>query len=167
MTFNEWFQKCFIPEVEEYLAKGGLPLKVFLMIDNAPGQPHSISIEDKNVQVVFLPPITTALLQPLDQGIIRCVTTAYDRQVFEMIRTAIDVDLNFQDMDCWEFFGIPDAITFIKTTMDELKSEMVNECWKNLWNEAVNVFKGFPGIDREDHTISKRSWWRRIRRHDR
>jgi hypothetical protein len=74
MTFNEWFHKCFISEVEEYLAKGGLPLKFFLMIDNAPGQPHSISIEDKNVQVVFLPPNTTALLQPLDQSIIRCVT---------------------------------------------------------------------------------------------
>ena len=33
--------------------------------------------------------------------------------------------------------------------MDELKPEMVNACWKNLWSEGVNDFKGFPRIDGE------------------
>jgi len=73
MLFTEWFHQCFIPEVKEYLKKEGLPLKVLLIIDNAPGHPQSNSIEDENVQVVFLPPNTTSLLQPLDQGVIRCV----------------------------------------------------------------------------------------------
>jgi hypothetical protein len=62
----------FISEVQEYLEKERLPLKLLHIIDNAPGHPQSISIEDGNVQVVFLPPNTISLLQPLDQCIIRC-----------------------------------------------------------------------------------------------
>jgi len=33
--------------------------------------------------------------------------------------------------------------------MDELKPETVNACWKSLWSEAVNDFKGFGGIEGE------------------
>ena len=50
-------------------------------------------------------------------------------------------------MECWKSFTIADAITFIKA--DELKPETVNACWKNLWIEVVNDFKGFPAIDGE------------------
>ena len=126
-----------------------LPLKVVMIIDNAPGHLQSISIEDENVRVVFLPPNMTSLLQPLDQGIIRCVKASYTRQVFEIIRAAIDVDPNLQVMDCWKSFTAADTITFIEAAMDELKPETVNACWKNVRSEAVHGFKGFPGIDEE------------------
>jgi len=91
VLFTEWFHQCFISEVKEYLEK-----EVLLIIDNAPGHLHSIIIEDENVQVVFLPPNTTSLLQPLDHGIISCVKASYTRQTFEMIRAAIDADPNFK-----------------------------------------------------------------------
>ena len=76
--------------------KEGLPVNVLLIIDNAPGHPKSINIEDENVQVVFLPLNTTSLLQSLDQSIIRCVKASYTRQVFDMIRAAIDADPKVQ-----------------------------------------------------------------------
>jgi hypothetical protein len=28
--------------------------------------------------------------------------------------------------------------------MDDLNPETVNACWKNVWNEAVKDFNGFP-----------------------
>jgi len=136
----------------------------------APGLLHSISTEDENVQVIFLPSNTTSLLQPLDQGIISCIKASYTRQVFEMIRAAIDADPNLKVTDCWKSFTIADAVTFIKAAVDELKPETVNAWWNNLWSEAVRDFKGFLGIDGEakkDHPNSKRSWWRGIRRHGR
>ncbi|XP_044533500.1 tigger transposable element-derived protein 1-like [Gracilinanus agilis] len=153
VLFTEWFHECFIPEVRKYLEKEGLPFKVLLIIDNSPGHPESIAIEDPNVQVLFLPPNTTSLLQPLSQGIIRCIKAIYTRQVFEMIQAAIDANPNIEIMDCWKSFSIADAITFIKGAMDELKPETVNACWKNLWSEVVHDFKGFPGIDREVNMI--------------
>jgi len=96
-----------------------------------------------------LPPNTTSLLQPLDQGIIRCVKASYPRQVLKMFRAAIDADPKLQVRNCLKSFSIADEITFIKAAMDELKPETVNACWKNLWSKAVNDFKGFPGIDGE------------------
>jgi hypothetical protein len=47
-------------------------------------------------------------------------------------------------MDCWKYFSIADTITVIKAAMDELNPETVNACWRNVWSEAVNDFKGFP-----------------------
>jgi restriction endonuclease Mrr len=37
--------------------------------------------------------------------------------------------------------------------MDKVNPETANACWKNLWSEAINDFKGFPGIDEEINTI--------------
>ena len=73
-----------------------MPVNVLLIIDNAPGHPKSINIDDENVQVVFLPLNTISLLQSLDQDIIRCVKASYTRQVFDVIRAAIDADPKVQ-----------------------------------------------------------------------
>jgi len=39
--------------------------------------------------------------------------------------------------------------------MDKVNTETVNACWKNLWSEDINDFKGFPGIDEEINKIIK------------
>jgi hypothetical protein len=126
--FAEPSNKRFIPEVKEYLEKDVLPLKILLITYNAPGHHQSISMEDESVQVVFLPPTTTSLFQPLDQRIISCVKASYYRQAFEIIRTVIDADSKLQVMDCWKSFKITDTIIFIKTPMDGLRPETVNAC---------------------------------------
>ena len=59
-----------------------------------------MSIEEENIQVVFSPLNTTSLLQPLYQGIIRCVKASYTRLVFEMFRVVIDAEPSLQVMDC-------------------------------------------------------------------
>ncbi|XP_054089838.1 tigger transposable element-derived protein 1-like [Zeugodacus cucurbitae] len=65
--FKDWFLNHFVPEVREYLRSKQLDFKVLLVIDNTPGHPD---ISHKNVKIMFLPPNTTSLIQPLDQGII-------------------------------------------------------------------------------------------------
>ena len=37
--------------------------------------------------------------------------------------------------------------------MDKVNPETADACWKNLWSEAINDFKGFPGIDEEINKI--------------
>ncbi|GFX13224.1 tigger transposable element-derived protein 1 [Trichonephila clavipes] len=65
--FTEWFNNCFVPEVDAYMKEKSLDFKVLLIVDNAASHPQ---LEHPNVQLVFLPPNTTSLIQPLDQGII-------------------------------------------------------------------------------------------------
>ena len=149
ILFMEWFQQCFILEVKKYLEEEGLEFKVLLIIDNAPGHPESVRYENENVEVLFFPPNTTSLLQPLDQGIIWCVKDTYIGLVFDYIRSAIDSDPNLEVVQCWKSLTIADAIAFIKAAVDELKAETVNACWKNLWSEVANDLKGFPGSDGE------------------
>ena len=49
--------------------------KIALLIDNCPADP---SVSDlPNVQLVFLLPNTTSVLQPIDQGVIRSLKEHY------------------------------------------------------------------------------------------
>ncbi|GFY07396.1 tigger transposable element-derived protein 1 [Trichonephila clavipes] len=64
--FTEWFHNCLVPEVEAYMKEKSLDFKVLLIVDNAASHPQ---LEHPNVQLIFLPPNTTSLIQPLDQGI--------------------------------------------------------------------------------------------------
>ncbi|GFV50166.1 MAU2 chromatid cohesion factor homolog [Trichonephila clavipes] len=65
--FLDWFNNCFVSEVEAYMKEKSLDFKVLLIVDSAASHPQ---LEHPNVQLVFLPPNTTSLIQPLDQGII-------------------------------------------------------------------------------------------------
>ncbi|KAM9226313.1 tigger transposable element-derived protein 1-like [Dugong dugon] len=153
ILFMQWFHQCFIPEVKKYLEEEGLEFKVLLIIDSAPGHPESVCYENENIEVVFLPPNTTSLLHPLDQGIIQFVKATYTQLVFDHTQSAIDADPNLDLMQCWKSFTVADAITLIKAAVDELKPEIINACWKNLWSEIVNDFKGFRWINGEVREI--------------
>ncbi|XP_068210914.1 tigger transposable element-derived protein 1-like [Palaemon carinicauda] len=145
--FKQWFHQCFIPEVEAYLGREGLPFKVLLIIDNAPCHPQEIVIENEHVHVEFLPSDVSPSVQPLYQGIQWCIKASYTRQVFEMIKMSVCADPDISVMETWREFTIADAITFIRLAVDELRPETVNACWRNLWSEVVEDFKGFPQIN--------------------
>ncbi|XP_045117649.1 tigger transposable element-derived protein 1-like [Portunus trituberculatus] len=68
--FQEWFYNQFIPEVEKYCRSNSIPFNVLLVLDNAPGHPPYLDDFHPNVKVVYLPPNTTSIIQPMDQGVI-------------------------------------------------------------------------------------------------
>ncbi|XP_063598620.1 tigger transposable element-derived protein 6-like [Penaeus indicus] len=53
--------------------------KIALIIDNCPAHPTVSNLT--NVQLVFLPPNTTSILQPMDQGVIRSLKAYYRGKV--------------------------------------------------------------------------------------
>ena len=62
--------------------------KIALLIDNCPAHP---SISDlTKVQLVFLPPNTTSVLQPMDQGVIRSLKAHYRGRVVSRLCRALD-----------------------------------------------------------------------------
>ena len=84
--FLKWMDQCFITEAKKYLEQTGLPFKILLLIDNAPGHPQEVARCDDIVKVSFLPKNTTSLIQPLDQGIINCLKAAYNHKTIQIIR---------------------------------------------------------------------------------
>ena len=51
--------------------------KICLLVDNCPAHPNPPKFVPKNIELVFLPPNTTSVLQPMDQGIIKNLKTRY------------------------------------------------------------------------------------------
>lgn len=66
--FKAWFFDEFVPKVTEFLKKEKLPIKAVLFIDNASCHNSNIILEKDGIRTYFLPPNTTSILQPMDQG---------------------------------------------------------------------------------------------------
>ncbi|XP_068205598.1 tigger transposable element-derived protein 1-like [Palaemon carinicauda] len=83
-VFEDRLINNFVPSVEWYCIKKGIPFQVLLVLDNAPGHPAQLGDFHPNVKVVYLPPNTMALLQPMNQGEIASFKAYYLRRTIAM-----------------------------------------------------------------------------------
>lgn len=142
--FTDWFLNCFIPSVKQYLASKSLPFKALLLIDNAPGHPETLKFCDPNIEVQFLPPNTTSLIQPLDQGIIAAFKKYYVKRTFSYVLNSMEQNPSLTVTETWKSFNIAHCITFIKEAVDELRPSTLNACWRKLWPEVVADTSAIP-----------------------
>ena len=79
ILFEEWIRELD----RKSLSKGR---NVALVIDNCPAHPHIDNL--KAIKLFFLPPNTTSITQPMDQGVIRSLKAKYRTNVVrKMIRS--------------------------------------------------------------------------------
>lgn len=140
VIFTNWFTKSFIPEVKKFLAEKNLAFKVLLLMDNARCHPEALQTLDPNVQVVFLPPNTTSLIQPMDQTVIATFKANYLRRVMRrMLRhmkqegkeASMVVEPRAALKAYWKGCSIFDCITIIQESWEEIKISTLNACWSN------------------------------------
>ncbi|XP_049294140.1 tigger transposable element-derived protein 1-like [Anopheles funestus] len=130
--FVEWFHVSFIPEVQQYCAKKDIPFKALLLLDNVHGHPTELNDLHPNIEVIFLPPRTTCLLQPMDQGIIATLKSYYLRRVFKQAIETIENVPEITLIEFWKKFNIFNAIQNISEAWKEVKQETMNGCWKKI-----------------------------------
>lgn len=118
--FSDWFIDTFIPSVEEFQIKHlnikKDDVKALLLLDNAPAQPSSDLMKSPNGKIccMFLPPNTTSVIQPMDQGVIVSMKRIYRRK-----------QLN----DCLVFFGEGDLGL---ATMKNIKDYNIKKAIYNM-----------------------------------
>ncbi|XP_003742240.1 tigger transposable element-derived protein 1-like [Galendromus occidentalis] len=134
---SDWFHECFIPQVKSYLAGKPLEFKVLLLMDNAGG--HAQDLEYAGVRVEFLPPNTTSLIQPMDQGVIRAFKALYTRSVLQHLVRGMDVEECFSMKEYWRSFTIAVCLEMIQGALSGMKAETVKASWKKLWPDLVEV----------------------------
>jgi hypothetical protein len=97
--------------------------KVLLLVDNCSAH-RTNELSLSNVDVHFLPPNTTAHLQPLDAGIIRAFKARYRARLLAHVIDQFDAHgtVNFKiDLAC--------TFRFIKTAWSQVTTECIVNCW--------------------------------------
>ncbi|KAG7153298.1 Jerky protein-like 34 [Homarus americanus] len=128
-----WFDDCFIPDVKKFCEQKNVPFKILLLLDNAPGHSPLLMDRHPNVKVVFLPPNTTSLTQPMDQELICNVKAAYSAKKFKLLNDCT----NTKD----ELRKLGDTDSESKSDEDkeqELSIATIRHTWRH-------VLHGIPG----------------------
>lgn len=99
---------------------------ICLIIDNCTA--HSTNIHLTNIKLVFLPANTTALIQPLDQGIIRATKAHYRRVFLQRIMAQIDDAHSMEEMA--RSVTLLDAIHLVSCSWDYVSAETITNCFR-------------------------------------
>ena len=89
------FFNHFIPEVRRYqedvLHIPPDEVKAILLLDNAPAHPHADKLvsRDGRIKIVFLPPNTTTLIQPMEQRVVMEAKRLYTRMYLDEVLVVI------------------------------------------------------------------------------
>ncbi|KAG6923255.1 tigger transposable element derived 1 [Chelydra serpentina] len=141
--FEDWFNHHFVPSVRDYCSKNSLGFKALLILDNAPGHPTILDDMRPDIKVVFLPPNTTSLLQPMDQGVFASFKACYLRSTFAQAIRANEKGGGPTLKEFWKVFNIYHTAKNIGESWNEVKQSNLNSVWRELCPDFVSDFQGF------------------------
>ena len=146
--FEEWFSQNFIPEVKKFCEEKGIPFNILLLMDNAPSHPSFLKHLSPNIKVVFLPPNTTSLLQPMDQGVIAAFKAHYLRYTFEKLIEVTDREGGPSILEFWKSFSILDAVKIIKKAWEKVTQNNMKGVWKKLCPQFFSGSVSFEELEK-------------------
>lgn len=134
--FKEWFYDVFIPQVKKYLIGKNLPPKAVLLLDNATAHCDEVQLisDDGNISVFFFPPNTTAILQPLDQHVIKTLKQVYRKKLlFDLISKTGD-NLN----DKLNEINLKDVVFLITEAWNEVSETVISRGFQQLFTPNIS-----------------------------
>lgn len=114
--FTEWLKK-----LDKSMGDQGR--QIVLLLDNAPCHIHNIVL--KNVSILYLPPNTTAHLQPMDAGIIRNFKLKYRKSLLSHYVGQIDAVGKFQPI------SMKEALYLVKDSWDVVSQDTIRNCFQH------------------------------------
>lgn len=134
---------------EEEIRKWGKQLsktqkKILLLIDNCPAHPNLDNLT--NIKLVFLPPNSTSVLQPMDQGIIRSLKCHYRKLLLKKI--IVDLEDNNQHIT------LLDAVDLLERAWREISSSTIANCFRHS-KLSENVNENETVDDEDDIPLSE------------
>ena len=115
--------------------------KICLIIDNCPAHPHVKSM--KATTLVFLPPNTTSVTQPMDQGIIRNLKVHYRKFVVQRKLRAIDTKTDFT-------LTVLDALRMLHQAWRSVTAKTIANCYRHAGFDVTSE----PTPDADDDSDS-------------
>ncbi|XP_044589588.1 jerky protein homolog-like [Cotesia glomerata] len=128
-----WYTETFLPEIKKKHRIDENPeTKIVLIMDNAACHPPAEELNKlcESCTIIFLPPNTTSLMQPLEQGIIEKFKRRYRNDLIEKI--VFHEKNNAENNDYFKSFDLLEAFNLCVLAWDEVTSSDIRNCWKNL-----------------------------------
>ena len=98
--FSDWLTKHCIPDARMKSRQLDQDFKMLLLMDNAPAHPTWVQdLVPRQCKIVFMPPRTTSLIQPLDQELISTVKQIYHRNVYDYLREQTETNEELYAME--------------------------------------------------------------------
>ena len=131
LLFQDTLLKCYDCEMEKYYLVNNTIFKILLILDNAPGYPPFIGDLHYNIRVVFLPPHTPSLIQPMDEWISATFKAYYLRMTFAQSIAATEEDTDNTLMQFWKDYNIYYCNQKLTWAWSDVTKECMNGIWKN------------------------------------
>jgi len=153
LLFQDALLNCYAREMKYYCLylENNKPFKILLIVDNAPGYPSFIGDLHPNIKVVFIPPNTTSLIQPMDQGVIAAFKYYNLMRTFAQAIAATKGDTENTLMQFWKDYNIYDCIKNLAWALGDVIKKCMNGIWKKTLKRFVHDFKGFA----KDEEVTK------------
>ena len=103
--------------------------KILMLVDNCAAHPQRCLTMFSHVRVSFLPPNTTSVIQPIDQGIIRNLKVMYRKQVIQKIITEID-GRQVQASELSKKMTLLDAAHMISRAWKQVTPTTIQNCFR-------------------------------------
>jgi len=153
LLFQDALLNSYDSEMEKCSLVNNIPLKILLILDHAPGNLPFIGDLHSNIRVVFVPPHTTSLIQPMGAGVSATFKAYYLRRTFAQSIAATEEDTEKTLMQFWKDCNIYDCIQKLTWTWSDVTKECMNEMWKNTIKRFSHEGKGFA----KDEEVAKMS----------
>jgi hypothetical protein len=112
--------------------------KIVMIVDNCSAHPHVEGL--KAIRLVFLPPNSTSITQPMDQGIIRNLKVLYRKSLTKKKLTYIEMDKQYTE----DLLG---AMHALKKAWEDVKEDTIKNCFFRAFVADGGDFEKFDGFD--------------------
>ncbi|XP_046145868.1 jerky protein homolog-like [Osmia bicornis bicornis] len=143
--FQDWYEQHFKPSVREYQLRKGITGKVILLLDNCASHQVPLSEDDDTFSIQYLPPNTTALLQPMDQGVILKTKRIFQK---EMCRSILTYEGGVNEF--YANYNIKDCIDILIQAWGEVMPENIRHSWHKIIPAPVYIQSYFRNESEDD-----------------
>lgn len=134
--------------------------KILLLVDNCAAHPKLQNLT--HIRLEFLPPNCTSAIQPMDQGVIKCLKTHYRRHLLLRMINAIDTGEEF-------VLSLLDSIKLLAQSWEQVTPTTIKNCFRHsgirmIVNDTFDdednlpLAQLIPGEDEDVNIIEDADW---------
>ena len=142
--YEEWFHKFFIPEVRKRLAELGQEQKAILFLDNYSAHPSEDTLvsDDGKIVAKFFPANVTALIQPMDQGVLEKLKRIYRKGILRNLLNEGNNLIKFLKQ-----INLLEVVNNIADAWDQVDSKSLRASWNKLLKNINSSPANSPGFE--------------------